>query len=158
MGHKTTSDVDRPTHGGVNQIAGLFEWRAKINDAQTILDFRRPNGGETIGLAGPVGMAQCRLIDKLMDLPLSLKKIAGRQWLCYCSAAAVANKIAGRRWLCYCLAAAVANKGNWLAMTLLLLGGCCCKRGQQQKNGSMFPHCCRSFKFKLPIQTDLPSS
>ncbi len=42
--------------------------------------------------------------------------------------------------------------GGWkkncrLAMALLLLSSCCCKQGQQQKNGSMFPHCCRSFKF-----------
>jgi hypothetical protein len=42
-------------------------------------------------------MAQCRLIDKLMDLPLLLKKIAGRQWLCYCSEAAVANKGINKR-------------------------------------------------------------
>ncbi len=74
-------------HRGVNLIAGLFEWRAKINDAQTILDFCWPNRGETIGLAGPVGMAQCRLIDNLLDLPLSLKKLpvgngfAIAQWL-----------------------------------------------------------------------------
>ncbi len=52
----------------------------------------------------------------------------------------------------------VGKKNCRSAMALLLLGGCCCKQGQQQKNGSMFPHCCRSSKFKLPIQTDLPSS
>jgi hypothetical protein len=102
--------VDRPTHGGVNPIAGLFEWQAKINDARTILNFRWPNWGDTIGLAGPAGIAQYRLIDKLMDLPLSLKKIAGRRWLCYCSAAAVANEGNNKRMsACSHTAAGVPN-------------------------------------------------
>jgi hypothetical protein len=52
----------------------------------------------------------------------------------------------------------VGEKNCRLVMALLLLCGCCCKQGQQQKNGGMFPHCCGSFKFKLLIQTDLPSS
>jgi hypothetical protein len=37
-------------------------------------------------------------MDKLMDLPLSLKKIAGRRWLCYCLAAAVAKEAATKEW------------------------------------------------------------
>jgi hypothetical protein len=37
-------------------------------------------------------------MDKLMNLPLSLKKIAGRRWLCYCSAAAVANEAITKEW------------------------------------------------------------
>jgi hypothetical protein len=37
-------------------------------------------------------------MDKPMDLPLSLKKIAGRQWLCYCSVAAVANEATTKEW------------------------------------------------------------
>ncbi len=52
----------------------------------------------------------------------------------------------------------VGEKNCRSVMALLLLSICCCKQGQPQKNGSMFPHCCRSFKFELPIRTDLPSS